>query len=534
MLALVDSFAVMGVEAYRVGVEVDVANGLSSFAVVGLPDAAVRESGERVRAAIRNSQFRVPFKRITVNLAPADTKKQGPIFDLPIALGVMIADGQIEPDFPTFGAVGELGLNGEVRPVTGVLPMAIGARDAGKTAFIVPKANAAEASVVEGLQVFPVESLADAVQLISEGGRTPTESTFSTESFDTPVEHLDWSDVKGQEAVKRAMEISAAGGHNILLIGSPGSGKTLLSRRLPSVLPPLLLEEALEVTKLYSVAGLMPTGQSLITQRPFRSPHHTVSHAGLVGGGSFPRPGEISLAHHGVLFLDELPEFHRDVLEVMRQPLEDGSVSIARAAQTLNFPARFQLVAAMNPCPCGYLLNQSESYSSGSTSTSSYENGKGGGGSGYRACTCTAPQIRRYLSKISGPLLDRIDIHIEVPRLSSEDLMNKRAGESSATVRRRVVAARKKQVERMGNGKGAATCNARMRAQEMRDYCQMDGSTKDLLKAAIDQFNLSGRGYDRILRVSRTIADLEESENIDIAHVAEAINYRAFDRKIFG
>jgi magnesium chelatase family protein len=515
MLALVDSFAVMGVEAYRVGVEVDVANGMSSFAVVGLPDAAVRESGERVRAAIRNSQFRVPFKRITVNLAPADTKKQGPIFDLPIAIGVMMADGQITPEFPSFGVVGELGLNGEVRPVTGVLPMALGARDAGKTAFIVPKANAAEAAVVEGLQVFAVESLADAVQLISQGGRAPIENNFSTQVFDTPVEHLDWSDVKGQEAVKRAMEISAAGGHNILLIGSPGSGKTLLSRRLPSVLPPLLLDEALEVTKLYSVAGLMPSGQSLITQRPFRSPHHTVSHAGLVGGGSFPRPGEISLAHHGVLFLDELPEFHRDVLEVMRQPLEDGSVSIARAAQTLNFPARFQLVAAMNPCPCGFLLGHPKDVSSQ-----------------IKPCTCTAPQVRRYLSKISGPLLDRIDIHIEVPRLSSDELMSKKVGESSASVRRRVVAARQKQIERMKADKVA--CNAQMRSNHLRDYCDMDASTKDLLKAAINQFSLSGRGYDRILKVSRTIADLEGTEAIELHHVAEAINYRSFDRKIFG
>ena len=508
----------MGVEAYRVGVEVDVANGSTSFAVVGLPDAAVRESGERVRAAIRNSQFRVPFKRITVNLAPADTKKQGPSFDLPIALGVLVADGQLAPDFPDFAAVGELGLNGEVRSVAGVLPMALGARDAGKTAFLVPKANAAEAAVVEGLQIYGVESLADAVQLLVENTGQPVIAGASEDEEQQNFEALDWSDVKGQEAVKRATEIAAAGGHNILLVGSPGSGKTLLSRRLPTILPPLSLNEQLEVTKLYSVAGLLPSGQSLVRQRPFRSPHHTVSHAGLVGGGSYPRPGEISLAHHGVLFLDELPEFHRDVLEVMRQPLEDGHVSIARAAMTLNFPAKFQLVAAMNPCPCGFLLSDAPSL--------------GKPQSGGRVCTCSAPQIRRYLSKISGPLLDRIDIHIEVPRLSSEELMGKRSGESSATVRRRVVAARARQIERMRDD--GITCNARMRSAQLQKHCEMDGATKELLKAAIAQFGLSGRGYDRILKVSRTIADLEGTQNIELHHVAEAINYRAFDRKLFG
>ncbi|PQV64508.1 magnesium chelatase family protein [Abditibacterium utsteinense] len=512
MLAHVDSLAVLGVDAYLVRVEVDVSPGLISFSVVGLPDAAVRESGERVRAAIRNSGFAMPARRITVNLAPADTKKQGPIFDLPIALGVLLGDGQIAPRDVKFAACGELGLNGEVRSISGVLPMALGARESGKTAILVPKANAREAAVVEGLEVYAVESLADAVDWLQNGEKAPVQSDFGLENLeDTPLD-LDWADVKGQEAVKRALEVAAAGGHNILLVGAPGSGKTLLSRRLPTILPPLLLEEALEVTKLYSVAGLLPAGQSLMSARPFRSPHHTVSHAGLVGGGSFPRPGEISLAHHGVLFLDELPEFHRDVLEVMRQPLEDGQVSIARAAQTLTFPARFQLVAAMNPCPCGFLLD--------------------GGKAESKPCTCTAPQIRRYLSRISGPLLDRIDIHIEVPRLSSEELMGKRAGESSSCVRKRVVAARKRQTERM-RGSGL-TCNAQLKAKGLRDYCDMDAGTKDLLKAAIAQFSLSGRGYDRILKVSRTIADLEDAQNIELQHVAEAINYRAFDRKLFG
>ncbi len=512
MLAHVDSLAALGVDAYAVQVEVDVSPGAISYAVVGLPDAAVRESGERVRAAIRNSGFSMPARRVTVNLAPADTKKQGPSFDLPIALGVLMGDGQLKPTLEDFAAVGELGLNGEVRSITGVLPMALGAKALGKRAILVPKANGAEAAVVEGLDVFPVESLADALALLREGGREPLSS--HVDMSDEPVHEsaLDWADVKGQEGVKRAMEIAAAGGHNILLVGSPGSGKTLLSRRLPTILPPMQLGEALEVTKLYSVAGLVQPGQSLIKTRPFRSPHHTVSHAGLVGGGSYPRPGEISLAHHGVLFLDELPEFHRDVLEVLRQPLEDGQVSIARAAQSLTFPARFQLVAAMNPCPCGHLLGGMKT------------DGNGGG----KHCTCTAPQIRRYLAKISGPLLDRIDIHIEVPRLSSDELMSKRAGESSAAVRRRVVAAREKQLTRAGG------CNGGMRAKELREYCEMDSATKDLLKAAIAQFNLSGRGYDRTLKVSRTIADLEGAQNIEMHHVAEAINYRAFDRKLFG
>lgn len=514
MLAHVDSLAVLGVDAYLVRVEVDVSPGLISFSVVGLPDAAVRESGERVRAAIRNSGFAMPARRITVNLAPADTKKQGPIFDLPIALGVLLGDGQIAPRDLKFAACGELGLNGEVRSIVGVLPMALGAREAGKTAILVPKANAAEAAVVSGLEVYAVESLADAVDWLQNGGKAATASNYEAEQLESAPLDMDWADVKGQEAVKRALEVSAAGGHNILLVGAPGSGKTLLSRRLPTVLPPLLLEEALEVTKLYSVAGLLPSGQSLMSQRPFRSPHHTVSHAGLVGGGSFPRPGEISLAHHGVLFLDELPEFHRDVLEVMRQPLEDGQVSIARAAQTLTFPARFQLVAAMNPCPCGQLL------------------GSPTGASDVKPCTCTAPQIRRYLSRISGPLLDRIDIHIEVPRLSSEELMGKRAGESSCVVRKRVVAARSKQTARL-KGSGLS-CNAQLKAKGLRDYCDMDNATKDLLKAAIAQFSLSGRGYDRILKVSRTIADLEDSDPIQLHHVAEAINYRSFDRKLFG
>lgn len=508
MLACVDSMAVLGVDAYVVRVEVDVSSNFQSFAIVGLPDASVRESGERVRAAVKNSGFTWPLRRITVNLAPADTRKQGPFFDLPVALGALLADEQIRNEhLRDFAAVGELGLDGSVRPVTGVLPMALGAKAAGKSAFLVPEANAGEAAVVEGLQVFPVKSLADAIELLAQAGREPV-PTVEFHAEETVGASVDWSDVKGQESVKRALEVAASGGHNLLMIGSPGSGKTLLARRFPTILPPLMLNEALEVTKLYSVAGLLQSGQSLLHERPFRAPHHTVSHAGLVGGGSYPRPGEISLAHHGVLFLDELPEFHRDVLEVMRQPLEDGHVTIARAAQSLQFPARFQLISSMNPCPCGFY------------------------GDARRQCVCSPMQVRRYLSRISGPLLDRIDIHVEVPRLSTTDLMARQIGESSATVRRRVMKAREIQTTRLKPE--GLSCNAQLKAKQMREYCALDTGASDLLKAAINQFSLSARAYDRILKVARTVADLDTSENIQLHHIAEAINYRTLDRKVFG
>ncbi len=508
MLACVDALAVLGVDAYIVRVEVDVSSNFSQFAIVGLPDAAVRESSERVRAAMKNSGFTWPMRRITVNLAPADTKKQGPIFDLPIALGVLMGDEQVQTSLQNFAAIGELGLDGAVRSVSGVLPMALGALAAGKTAFLVPEPNAREAAVVEGLAIYPVKSLADAVDLLVNNNRAPLPHQLPERVLDNIHADVDWSDVKGQETVKRALEVAASGGHNCLLVGSPGAGKTLLARRLPTILPPLILEEALEVTKLYSVAGLLQSGQSLITERPFRAPHHTVSHAGLVGGGSFPRPGEISLAHHGVLFLDELPEFHRDVLEVMRQPLEDGHVTISRAAQSLSFPSRFQLISAMNPCPCGFH------------------------GDSRRQCVCSPPQIRRYLMRISGPLLDRIDIHIEVPRLSPSELMTKQVGESSFTVRERVQRARERQVERLHAD--GLSCNAQMGARHLRAHCQLDGAAHDLLKNAINQLSLSARAYDRILKVARTIADLDNSETIALHHIAESINYRTMDRKLFG
>lgn len=508
MLSCVDALAVLGVDAYIVRVEVDVSSNFSQFAIVGLPDAAVRESSERVRAAIKNSGFTWPMRRITVNLAPADTKKQGPIFDLPIALGVLMGDEQIQTSLQNFAAIGELGLDGAVRSVSGVLPMALGALAAGKTAFLVPESNAGEAAVVEGLQIYPVKSLADAVDLIVNNNRAPLPHALPERALENIHADVDWSDVKGQETVKRALEVAASGGHNCLLVGSPGAGKTLLARRLPTILPPLILEEALEVTKLYSVAGLLQSGQSLVTERPFRAPHHTVSHAGLVGGGSYPRPGEISLAHHGVLFLDELPEFHRDVLEVMRQPLEDGFVTISRASQSLSFPSRFQLISAMNPCPCGFY------------------------GDTRRQCQCSQPQIRRYLMRISGPLLDRIDIHIEVPRLSPQELMTKQVGESSYSVRERVQRAREKQIERLKAD--GLSCNAQMKAKHLRAYCGLDGGAHDLLKNAINQLSLSARAYDRILKVARTIADLDDADTIRLHHIAEAINYRTMDRKLFG
>lgn len=508
MLACVDSLAVLGVDAYVVRVEVDVSSNFQSFAIVGLPDASVRESGERVRAAVKNSGYSWPLRRITVNLAPADTKKQGPTFDLPIAIGALMGDEQVRnAAMGHFAIAGELGLDGQVRSISGVLPMALGARAAGIPNFIVPAVNAKEAAVVEGLNVFPVATLQEAIALL-EDGDVPLPTTPYEAELATAHSQVDWSDVKGQETVKRALEVAAAGGHNVLMVGSPGSGKTLLARRFGTILPPLNLDEALETTKLYSVAGLLGGEQSLITERPFRAPHHTVSHAGLVGGGSYPRPGEISLAHHGVLFLDELPEFHRDVLEVMRQPLEDGHVTIARAAQSLKFPARFQLLAAMNPCPCGFY------------------------GDNRRACVCSQTQIRRYLARISGPLLDRIDLHVEVPRLSTTELMAKGTGESSAAVRARVAAARERQTRRLAAD--GLSCNAQLHAKGLRAHCQMDTAASDLLKNAINQLSLSARAYDRILKVARTVADLDNADEIRLHHIAEAINYRTLDRKLFG
>ncbi|RJP66728.1 MAG: ATP-binding protein [Ignavibacteriales bacterium] len=511
MLSKIYSSATYGIDAFLVEVETHCEKNLPGFIIVGLPDNAVKESRERVTAAIKNSDFPFPNKKFTINLAPADVKKEGSSFDLAIALGIMTSSEQLNnsPWFEDTIFLGELSLDGSIRSIKGALPIAAEAKKKGIKRIVLPEECSEEAAIVDGIEVIGISSFKELCLILTgESPATPVKVDKDELFSSVNKYHVDFSDVKGQENVKRALEIAAAGGHNILMIGPPGSGKTMLARRMPTILPPLTLDEALETTKIHSIAGILPREKALITERPFRSPHHTVSDAALVGGGSFPRPGEVSFAHHGVLFLDELPEFKKNVLEVLRQPLEDGKVTVSRSKMSLEFPANFMLAAAMNPCPCGFYSDPT------------------------KQCTCSTPQIQKYMAKISGPLLDRIDIHIEVPAVKYRELSSTVVSEPSSTVRARVMKAREVQIKRFSEFKHIYN-NSGMGTKEIKYFCSLDTAGMEILKLAMSKLGLSARAYDRILKVSRTIADLDLCHNIQVNHISEAVQYRSLDRELW-